>query len=55
MLRALHEELDPNKVMIRSMPKKMSQSIEKSLRGSKYRGVSKNGTKWQVMNSYIIC
>lgn len=32
-------------IMIRHEPKKQ---IQKTGRGSKYRGVSKNGKKWQV-------
>ena len=54
MFKVIHEEQDANKVIIQSIPKKKGQVIEKFPRSSKYRGVSKNGTKWQVIYSYLI-
>ena len=44
----MREERDPAKVLIKSNPKTSYKGVEKCPRSSKYRGVSKNGTKWQV-------
>jgi len=40
---------DDSQILITSKPKNKSQKIRKSNRHSKYRGVSLNGKKWQVM------
>ena len=40
---------DDTQVLISSKPKNKSQKIRKSNRHSKFRGVSLNGKKWQVM------
>lgn len=40
---------DESQILITSKPKNKSQKIRKSNRHSKYRGVSLNGKKWQVM------
>lgn len=40
---------DDSQILISSKPKNKSQKIRKSNRHSKYRGVSLNGKKWQVM------
>ena len=52
LTKVLHEELDHTVVLIHSTPKKRWGNMSKYPRSSKYRGVSKNGRKWQV--SYII-
>ena len=48
LYNVLAKEKSANKIIIRRTPKKCFQGIEKCPRSSKYRGVSKNGTKWQV-------
>jgi hypothetical protein len=40
---------DENQVIIAAKPKNRSQKIRKSNRHSRFRGVSLNGKKWQVM------
>ena len=40
---------DNDQIIINSRPKNKSQKIRKSNRNSRYRGVSLNGKKWQVM------
>ena len=54
LLQTLHEEPNSAKVMIKAFLKKKWKGNEKFPRSSKYRGVSKNGTKWQVIKSYLI-
>ena len=51
LLRVLGETKDNDTVVIKARPK--ARGVV-SVRGSKYRGVSKNGKKWQVSLSYII-
>ena len=45
----LEEISDDAQVLINGKPKNKSQKIRKSNRHSNYRGVSRNGKKWQVM------
>lgn len=47
--RLLEEISDDTQVLIKGKPKNKSQKIRKSNRHSDYRGVSRNGKKWQVM------
>lgn len=47
--RLLEEISDHSQVLINGKPKNKSQKIRKSNRHSNYRGVSRNGKKWQVM------
>lgn len=50
LLRKVLEGIDDDsQVLISAKPKNKSQKIRKSNRHSKYRGVSLNGKKWQVM------
>ena len=51
LFQALHKEPDPSKVLIEATQKKKWRGNEKFPRSSRYRGVSKNGTKWQVIKS----
>ena len=53
LTEALRKESDPAKVLIRSTPKPKWKGTEKFPRSSKFRGVSKNGAKWQVMQSLL--
>lgn len=46
VLEGIH---DDTQILITSKPKNKSQKIRKSNRHSRYRGVSLNGKKWQVM------
>lgn len=48
LVEALSSEKDVNKVLIHKTPKRCFQGTDKFPRSSKYRGVSKNGQKWQV-------
>ena len=48
LLYAVGEEKDDAKVLIRSTPKMRWKGSENFPRSSQYRGVSKNGSKWQV-------
>ena len=47
---------DPNKILIKCTPKKRSETKSNCPRGSQFRGVSRNGHKWQVsiIHSYIL-
>ena len=45
MKTSLMSVVNDDEVVLRAKPK---QQISKSARGSIYRGVSKNGRKWQV-------
>ena len=54
MFRIIHNEPNLAMVMIKATLKKKWQGLEKFPRSSKYRGVSKNGTKWQVTKFYSI-
>lgn len=47
--RVLEGIADEEQILIAAKPKNRSQKIRKSNRHSKYRGVSLNGRKWQVM------
>ena len=47
------KEPDPDKIIIYKKDKTKRQSIKAFPRGSKYRGVSKNGSKWQVSESLL--
>lgn len=50
LLRKVLEGIDDDsQILISAKPKNKSQKIRKSNRHSKYRGVSLNGKKWQVM------
>jgi hypothetical protein len=46
VLEGIH---DDTQILLTSKPKNKSQKIRKSNRHSRYRGVSLNGKKWQVM------
>jgi hypothetical protein len=46
VLEGIH---DDTQILLSSKPKNKSQKIRKSNRHSRYRGVSLNGKKWQVM------
>jgi hypothetical protein len=46
VLEGIHDE---TQILISAKPKNKSQKIRKSNRHSRYRGVSLNGKKWQVM------
>ena len=47
------KEPDPDKIIIHKKDKTKRQSAKAFPRGSKYRGVSKNGSKWQVSAKFI--
>lgn len=47
--KALEEIEDDDRVLITGKPKNKSKKIQKSNRHSNFRGVSRNGKKWQVM------
>ena len=50
LLRKVLEGIDDDsQVLISAKPKNKSQKVRRSNRHSKYRGVSLNGKKWQVM------
>ena len=50
LLRKVLEGIsDETQILINAKPKNKSQKIRKSNRHSRYRGVSLNGKKWQVM------
>ena len=50
LLKAISIEDDEQKLIIEAKPKKPNQSMsEDAFRGSRYRGVSKNKNKWQMM------
>lgn len=41
---------DPNQILINDKPKRLHHNMgDNSFRGSKFRGVSKNKCKWQMM------
>jgi hypothetical protein len=48
LLNTLRTTTDKNKVLIRKTMKKCFKGKQICPRSSKYRGVSKNGTLWQV-------
>ena len=47
---ALKKAKGDNEIVIQS---RLKRKLSKSTRGSAYRGVSKNGKKWQVRNFFI--
>jgi hypothetical protein len=50
LLKAIKNEKDTKKIIIEEKPKRAHQNINgEKFRGSKYRGVSKNKNKWQMM------
>ena len=48
MIRKLMDVGDPQKILFQGKSKSLFLQI-RSKRGSKFRGVSRNGVKWQVM------
>ena len=54
MVAVINKQKDPNKVLIRAIPKKELAQIAGNPRASMYRGVSKNGPSWQVRHNGII-
>lgn len=50
LFNTLATEADSNKVLIRKTTKKCFKGKQICPRSSKYRGVSKNGSLWQVSN-----
>ena len=50
LVKAIKNEKDTKKTIIEEKPKRAHQNINgEKFRGSKYRGVSKNKNKWQMM------
>ena len=48
LFKVLSREKDSDRVVIRKQIKTIYQGIDKCPRSSRFRGVSKNGAKWQV-------
>lgn len=49
LVEALHRVRDQNKIVIRTTRKRAKGADGENFRGSKFRGVSKNGSQWQVL------
>jgi len=50
LLKALKHEQDLNKIIVDAKPKRIHHNIGgNNFRGSRFRGVSKNKNKWQMM------
>ena len=54
MLKAMDRCESQNRVLIHKTPKHRWQGNEKYPRSSRYRGVSKNGLKWQVSKKVLL-
>ena len=54
MLKAIDRCENENRILIHKTPKNRWQGNEKFPRSSRFRGVSKNGLKWQVRNMAIL-
>ena len=54
MLKAIDRCQSESKILIHKTPKNRWQGNEKFPRSSRFRGVSKNGLKWQVRKWFIL-
>ena len=52
LIIALKQEKDSEMVMINKIKKHSNYGVAKTSRASRYRGVSKNGHKWQVSDKF---